>query len=47
MKKFLSIMMLLSTIALLWSCSGKKYAYPETAKVDSVDDFFGTKVPHP
>ena len=40
-------MMLLSTIALLWSCSGKKYAYPETAKVDTVDDYFGTKVPDP
>jgi len=38
-------------LPLLWACPGKKaqhyYSYPETHKVDVVDDYFGTQVEDP
>ncbi len=46
MNKFF-IMALSLTTMLMISCQQQKFTYPVTAKVDQVDDYFGTKVPDP
>jgi prolyl oligopeptidase len=46
MKKLLLISLSLTMIFMI-SCQQKKFTYPVTAKVDQVDDYFGTKVADP
>ncbi|MFC2113047.1 prolyl oligopeptidase family protein [Bacteroidota bacterium] len=40
-------LLILIAMALLLACSPKKYDYPETRKVDTVDNYQGTLVPDP
>jgi prolyl oligopeptidase len=46
MNKLLIIALSLTTIFMI-SCQQQKFNYPVTAKVDQVDDYFGTKVADP
>lgn len=46
MKKLIFLLLSL-TVVLMISCQQQKFNYPVTAKVDQVDDYFGTKVADP
>ena len=41
-----NLLIFLAMVSLL-ACSQKKFDYPQTRKVDTVDNYFGTLVPDP
>ncbi len=47
MKKLFFAFTMMSAFVMLFSCTGKKFNYPESRKTDQTDDYFGTKVADP